>query len=151
MKPVIAILAVAALMLAGCQGKPKPETSRTINLPTESGKTGQILQGDKNGDPKWVYPAPSHEAQVYAELWRVCKERHLTYHVFCYPDLGCNAAAYSNPRDKSSWAAHSEPSGGIDPTKAAEELLKALTAPPNYVRTPYKHPEANFDTGEIRP
>lgn len=82
-------------------------------------------------------PQPSHEAVVYAQLWKLCEEKHLTYQV------------------KSSWSVdhyryhafawtglpfHIYQGDGDGPTEAVEDLLKRL-----------REPASTYDSGEVTP
>lgn len=80
-------------------------------------------------------PPPTREARVYAELWRIAKERHLTYRVAKSEPL-FNRKHYlaSAHRDGNWWFGH-----GFGPTEAAEELIEKL-------RQDY-----GFDTGDVQP
>jgi hypothetical protein len=96
----------------------------------------------------------SHEAQVYAELWRVCKEKHLSFKV--WEDNGANAEAWDNRYSMIEALGEDIPRWAIfqvfrdqGPTKAAEDLLEALKHGPN--RGKQKNSQQSFDTGVVNP
>lgn len=95
-------------------------------------------------------PPQSHEDQVYAELWSVCKEKHLKYDVWS-GYLGTQALAWSDEWSYNQivlfniapyWRVSND---NHDPTAAAQDLIKALNGPPNV------NMDVKFDTGEIHP
>jgi hypothetical protein len=124
------VLIVAELLAASCV-KPKPAV-------TVSNVTGD---GDNLGSQPLIHSyEPSHEAQVYAELWKVCHEKHLTYRVAndsIYPEKFAGVAV----SDKGDYWVTAAESG---PTEAAESLTKLLQGPPTF-------PALTFDTGKVRP
>jgi predicted small lipoprotein YifL len=84
----------------------------------------------------------THEAQVYAELWRVCKERHLRYQVSSVLVVGHTEYIASVWNDEFDfWSVY-----GKGPTEAVEKLLVRLRGEPT---TP--HQGKVFDTGEVTP
>lgn len=115
------------------------------------------MNNDGGGSPAYYFE--SHEAKVYAELWRVAKEKKLKYQVHCYRGLGCGAEAWpasaDNFVDVDHWRAWNSTEG--DSTAAAEQLLQVLKGQPNLqacCKSLPSYKEKNpvtFDTGEIRP
>lgn len=109
-----------------------------------------VLTVDKNGQKVYVESdrvtsqtpttPPSHEAAVYAELWKICKERHLAYEVWRGSHSGLYYAdAWHGGGVK--WSI--DPASG--PTEAAERLIRLLKGSPTF--TPF----TPFDTGIVRP
>src|ERR1700733_9130648 len=82
-------LAVCVLLASalGCGTKPPAITPNPFT-PLIVGNYWEVPGRDVAPDPK------AHEAEVYAELRRVCHEKHLKYEVFCFLGDGCNAAAW---------------------------------------------------------
>lgn len=92
---------------------------------------------------------PSHEAAVYAELWKICKAKHLQYRVITSSPMTF-ALAWDGKSSYHQMAYDEIDSWRVwnfdqDPTAAAEALTKALGGPPT---TRAVKP---FDTGEVRP
>lgn len=92
---------------------------------------------------------PSHEAAVYAELWKICKANHLQYRVFNASNMAI-AVAW-DVRSSYDQMAHGQIDSWRaanfhqDPTAAAEALTKALSGPPT------ETVEKPFDTGVVGP
>jgi hypothetical protein len=153
MKLRIALLVVVAAI--GCS-KPKPSVTVTI----QSSEFEQELDNSICKDAKGTVidcrsPCPleeacsinprSHEAQVYAELWKVCKQRRLIYRVrSSYTDDKHYLGFAENQRDDA-WI--TDPEKG--PTEAAEALLRILNNLPTFVKPPERTPL--FDTGDVQP
>lgn len=96
-----------------------------------------------------------HEVDVYAELWNVCKAKHLKYQIACDDKYGCNGYAWDGRLDWIDkidyYESHSEPPS--NPTEAAEQLVSILKGQPNEHEhhAEYVRPKNTFDTGEVRP
>lgn len=122
-------------------GRPAPEEDR-------------IFGKDRIVDPPNFDPKPSHEAEVYAELWKICAAKHLKYRVRNITDLGADAWAWN---ENYSWSQaissktdywQTNVRSDHDTTAAAEDLIKIIPGPPTEkARNSY----SNFDTGEVRP
>lgn len=91
-----------------------------------------------------IDPPPSHEAQVYAELWRVCKERGLTFRVNNSYAADGFFTAIAWDENGNSWMATK-----LGPTEAAELLIQRLKGEPTWHTPP--PPQHPFDTGQVKP
>lgn len=136
MKPLLLlVLAVAA----GC-GKGKPPNVQFVTPPPPPAVQVAVIQ-----------PQASHEAQIYAELGRVCHEKHLTYLVS--ENLGQtfawawdqNSSFNGITGDRIDYWEVSYVFWNRGPTKAAEELTKLIKGPPNHIS------RKDFTTGEVTP
>lgn len=147
MKPLALLLLLAAV--AGCSKPPAP----TVEFQNSDGKCLSD-QPDAHGNAvlEDCLNSPYHEAQVYAELWRICAEKHLSYRVATVQGLGTAGYAWDNKLDFLHGVAGKGPywetsvNQANDTTKVAEELIKLLAGPPTN-----KGQDSVFDTGTVRP
>ena len=107
-----------------------------------------LVSGCSKAKPQIAPIAPtvqvSHEAQVYAELWKVCKEKGFSYQV------QDQWAATGDNRGSHYWAIAYDTghfpifiTHADGPTEAAEKLFETI-------RNKYEE-RSTFDTGEVKP
>lgn len=135
---------VLLVLMAGCGNRPpeKPEHLVTSQLPVADAtcRPGQDCTVTLSKS-EW----PTHEAEVYAELWRVCKEKDLTYHIRVgiggrYVGIVCPVAKTLKEAVRVKCIVTNEYSG---PTEAAEHLIKLAQS--------YRPTAPSFDTGQVTP
>lgn len=159
----IALIAALCACLLGCGKKPPVDTItnivgdlgssskglfvvdgpqspvRGMNDVRDFGAKGDGKTDDSAAFQRAIYASPpSHEAQVYAELKFICKNRGLTYQIQCDAEGLCFGVAKDAGWPVAFGFTDITKHVRHNPTAAAEALVNALRPP-------------TFDTGEVRP